>query len=111
MREQRQSLKDVGDSPFRSGDIDSNGGIEEDIAARGNLSFVRQRQTRDAIQQSGFAGSGSSKQDGDSGRNFDGNIKDERGDGTSEPLFADSRDEHGGAYFAVHGVHARRLTA
>src|SRR5207245_2146706 len=111
MREKREGLKDVGNSPFRNGGIDSKSGIKEDMATRSDLSFVRPRQPRNAIQECGLAGSRSPKKDGDAGRDFDGNVKHKRGNAGTVPLLADSRDEHAGVYFAAHGVHTRRLTA
>src|SRR5712664_102947 len=111
MRKKCQGLKYVGGSPLRRWNVDSTRGIEQYVAAGRDTSLVRPRQPRDAIQQRGFAGSGSSKQNRDAGRNFDAHIKDKGGGVPAAPLFADSRGQHFCVYFAAHGVHTRRFTA
>src|SRR5712664_613026 len=111
MRKKCKGLKNVGGSPLRNGNINSTRGIEQYLAAGRASSLVGPRKSRDAIQQRGFAGSGSSKQNRDAGRNFDGDVKEKGGGARAAPLFADSRGEHCGVYFAGHGVHTRRFTA
>src|ERR1700694_90716 len=91
--------------------MDSTRGIEQYVAGDHDLSVVRPRQPRNAIQQGGFAGSGRSKQNRNAGGNLDAHIKDKGGGARAAPLFADSRGEHRRVYFAGHGVHTRRLTA
>src|ERR1700704_1238522 len=111
MRKQRQVLKNVGGSPLRDGNINSAGRIEQQVAAGYDSSVVRPHQPRHAIQQRGLAGSGRSKENRDAGRSFNVHIKDKGGGARAAPLFADSRGEHCCVYFAVHGIHTRRLTA
>ena len=111
MRKQGERLKNVGDAPLPCGDIDCAGRIEQKIASDCDPSGIRLRQPRKTVEQRGFAGTGRSKQNGDAGRNFDGNIQNEGGRAGIAPHFADSRGEHGRLYFAVHGVHTRRFTA
>src|SRR6266566_2879406 len=68
--------------------MDCTGGIEVNIAANSDSSFVRPRQPSNTVKQCGFAGAGSSKQNRDAGRNFDGNIEDKRIGSGAAPLLA-----------------------
>src|SRR5438309_4029922 len=111
MREESQSLKNVGGSPTLRGDVDSFRGVEQHIGAGEDSSFVGRRKPRNAVQKRGLACSGRSEQDGNAGRNFDGNVEKEGGGAHTVPLFTNSCRKHGRIYFAGHGVHTRRLTA
>src|SRR5260370_38748805 len=102
MRKQCQGLKNVGGSPLRRGNINSTRGIEQYVAAGRDTSLVRPRKSGDAIEQRGLAGSGSSKQNRDAGRNFHAHIKDKGGGARAAPLFANPSGEQWRVYFACH---------
>src|SRR5215472_2497641 len=107
---QRKRLKYVSDATLLRRQVDLLCRIKEDVLACDDLAGIRAHQSRKAIQERGFAGAGRSEQNCDARRRFEGNIEN-KGGGAISPFGADACENGRGIYFAVHGVHARRLTA
>src|SRR5258708_12869840 len=55
MREQRECLKNISDSPLWRGNMNSGRGVEQNIVAGPDSSLVCPPQPRDAIQQLAFS--------------------------------------------------------
>ena len=109
MWKQGERLKYISNAPLLWRNINAQQGVEQNIFANSDFASLRPHQPCDAIQQRGFSRAGRPKQNGDSGRRFDGDIKN-KGRAVA-PLLAECRR----SYFATHrvhaGVHTRRLTA
>ena len=86
-------------------------GIEEKSLANNDATCVWMLEPGQAVKQGGLAGSGSSEEDGDARRNFDGDVEGKRSGAGGQAIFSDLRGEHREDYFATHGVQTRRFTA
>ena len=78
MWKERERLKDVADTPLMHRQVDALLRIEPHILPDADATNVGAHQSRDAIEQRGFAGAGRPKENADTGGDFERYIQNER---------------------------------
>jgi hypothetical protein len=110
VRKQRERLEDVGHASTLRRHVHARFGVEEDVITDFDLAGVRAQQSRNAIQQRGFSGSGGAEQNGNAGGNFEREIQYEKWSVRGAPLEENAQRERHSAYRAGHADQIRRPT-